>query len=223
MKKIFLYAAFVCGLCSCGLDNYDAPTASINGAIIDKETKENVPGQAQNGTKIRMYEFYNNEWAVQPNDSWVAQDGTFKNTAVFTGKYRLLAEGPFETVEPIEIEISGSKQVNFEVTPFLRISAEAVSNETGKVTVKTSVDNVLDKTIQAVEFYYNKTPYVDKNIFSAKESSKLGTETNVGVSTYSHTFENLKSGKTFYFRVGALAVNPGGFYNYSKVIEVTVK
>ena len=54
MKKIFLYATLICGLCSCGLDNYDAPTASLSGAIIDKETKENVPGQAQNGTKIRM-------------------------------------------------------------------------------------------------------------------------------------------------------------------------
>lgn len=51
MKKIFLYATLICGLCSCGLDNYDAPTASLSGAIIDKETKENVPGQAQNGTK----------------------------------------------------------------------------------------------------------------------------------------------------------------------------
>lgn len=56
--------------------------------------KENVPGQAQNGTKIRMYEFYNDEWSVQPNDSWVSQDGTFSNTAVFTGKYKILAEGP---------------------------------------------------------------------------------------------------------------------------------
>jgi len=43
MKKIFLYATLICGLCSCGLDNYDAPTASLSGAIIDKETKENVP------------------------------------------------------------------------------------------------------------------------------------------------------------------------------------
>ena len=108
MKKIFLYATLICGLCSCGLDNYDAPTASLSGAIIDKETKENVPGQAQNGTKIRMYEFYNDEWSVQPNDSWVSQDGTFSNTAVFTGKYKILAEGPFETVEPIEMEVSGS-------------------------------------------------------------------------------------------------------------------
>ena len=108
MKKIFLYATLICGLCSCGLDNYDAPTASLSGAIIDKETKENVPGQAQNGTKIRMYEFYNDEWSVQPNDSWVSQDGTFSNTAVFTGKYKILAEGPFETVEPIEMEFGYS-------------------------------------------------------------------------------------------------------------------
>lgn len=43
MKKIFLYATLICGLCSCGLDNYDAPTASLSGAIIDKETKEKCP------------------------------------------------------------------------------------------------------------------------------------------------------------------------------------
>ena len=119
------------------------------------------------------------------------------------------------------MEVSGSKQMNFEVTPFCAYRQKR--HPTKQVTVKTSVDNVLDKTIQAVEFYYCKTPYVDKNTFTAKESVELGTETELDIATYSHTFENLKSGKTFYFRVGALAVNPGGFYNYSKVIEVTVK
>ena len=120
------------------------------------------------------------------------------------------------------MEVSGSKQMNFEVTPFCAYRRSDIQRNR-QVTVKTSVDNVLDKTIQAVEFYYCKTPYVDKNTFTAKESVELGTETELDIATYSHTFENLKSGKTFYFRVGALAVNPGGFYNYSKVIEVTVK
>ena len=118
MKKLLVYVAFVCGLCSCGIDNYDKPTATLKGSIVDKETQECVPGQAQNGTKIRMYEFYNNEWAVQPNDSWVSQDGTFINSAVFAGKYKITAEGPFEEVTPIEKEVSGTTELKIEVTPF---------------------------------------------------------------------------------------------------------
>lgn len=221
MKKVLLYAALVCGLCACGLDNYDAPTATLTGAVIDSETRENVPGQAQNGARVRMYEFYNDKWTVQPNDSWVTQEGTFTNAAVFTGRYRITVEGPFETVEPIEVEVSGTTELNFEVTPFLRISADAVSNEAGKVTMSASVENVLGQTLQLVEFYCGKTPYVDRNTFTSKGSATIPDEMT-GTTTYSYTFEGLDSGKTFYFRVGGLAVNPGGYYNYSPVIEVTI-
>ena len=34
----------------------------------------------------------------------------------------------------------------------------------------------------------------------------LGTETELDIATYSHTFENLKSGKTFYFRVLCVSI-----------------
>lgn len=57
MKKIFLYATLICGLCSCGLDNYDAPTASLSGAIIDKETKKMSPDKLKTGQKYVCMSF----------------------------------------------------------------------------------------------------------------------------------------------------------------------
>jgi len=39
---------------------------------------------------------------------------------------------------------------------------------------------------------------------------------------YSELFDGLESGVTYYVRVGALAVNPSSYYNYSKIIEMKI-
>ena len=128
MRKIIFLAVVLCGLIGfqgCSLDNYDEPTASLTGALVDAETNENVPCQYQNGSRIRIYEFYNGNWANQPNDFYTKQDGTFTNNAIFPGKYQIVAEGPFETPEKVEIEISGTQTLEMKVTPFLRVSANS--------------------------------------------------------------------------------------------------
>ena len=133
MRKIIFLAVVLCGLIGfqgCSLDNYDEPTASLTGALVDAETNENVPCQYQNGSRIRIYEFYNGNWANQPNDFYTKQDGTFTNNAIFPGKYQIVAEGPFETPEKVEIEISGTQTLEMKVTPFLRVSANATASGT---------------------------------------------------------------------------------------------
>lgn len=227
MRKILFLAVALCGLFgfqACQLDNYEEPSASLTGALVDSETNENVPNQYQNGARIRIYEFYNNDWSNQPNDFYTRQDGTFTNNAIFPGKYRIEAEGPFETPEKVEMEISGSATLQLKVVPFLRVTANATASGT---TVKMTADvkhTSSDRIIKAVEFYCGVTPYVDKNTYDKKTVIDISgmTDAQITASTLQTDFEGLQSGKTYYFRVGALGENSGNYYNYSSVIEVKI-
>ena len=227
MRKIIFLAVVLCGLISfqgCSLDNYDEPTASLTGALVVVETNENVPCQYQNGSRIRIYEFYNGNWANQPNDFYTKQDGTFTNNAIFPGKYQIVAEGPFETPEKVEIEISGTQTLEMKVTPFLRVSANATASGTTVKMTATVKHTSSKRVIKAVEFYCGKTQYVDKNTYTGKVEAQLSemTDDQIASSTLQAEFTGLQSGKTYYFRAGALGENSGNYYNYSTVIEVKI-
>jgi hypothetical protein len=226
--KIFKTASILiilCGCCfaGCKLDNYDAPNATLTGRLIDSETKEAVPAQTPNGARIRIYEFYKNEWSPQPNDFWVKQDGSFENKAVFAGKYRIAAEGPFAAFEPIETDISGTKNLDITVTPYLRLSIQATPGAGGEVTLSTQVSRSANASkIRTLTFVCGKTPYVDRNTFVKKSDIDLASvgDDEIISKTYSETLTGLTSGATYYARVGAIADNPGSYYNYSKVVEI---
>lgn len=227
MRKIIFLAVVLCGLIGfqgCSLDNYDEPNASLTGALVDAETNEKVPCQYQNGARIRIYEFYNGDWANQPNDFYTRQDGTFTNNAIFPGKYQIVAEGPFETPDKVEMEINGTQTLDLKVTPFLRITTNATASGT---TVKMTANVKQSSTkrgIKAVEFYCGKTPYVDKNTYANKVEVNLGemTDNEIVSSTLAGEFTDLQSGQTYYFRAGALGENSGNYYNYSTIVEVKI-
>ena len=227
MRKILFLAVALCGLFgfqACNLDNYDEPSASLTGALVDSETNENVPSQYQNGARIRIYEFYNGNWSNQPNDFYTRQDGTFTNNVIFPGKYQIAAEGPFETPEKVEMEISGSASLQLKVVPFLRLTATATASGTSAKMTASVKHTSSNRVIKAVEFYCGKTPYVDKNTYEKKvvaDLSKL-TDAQITSSALEANFEGLTKGKTYYFRAGALGENSGNYYNYSAVIEVKI-
>lgn len=228
MKKIIfsiLAITLLLTLQSCDIDNFDMPSATLMGSLIDSETGENVPSQYQNGARIRLYEFYNNEWSNQPVNFYTKQDGTFTNNAVFSGKYKLRVEGPFLKVDEIELDITGSKELDIKVTPYLRVTSSATA-KSNSVEVSANIVRVVDNLpLKAVEFYYSKTPYVDRNTFAGKKVVDLSTLTEAQLTSATLTnltkeFTELTKGETYYFRAGALAENSGNYYNYSEVIEV---
>lgn len=226
--KIFIYNSLllitVFCIYSCQLDNYDAPNATLKGRLIDIETKELMPTQYQNGAKVRLYEYYKGELSTQPNDFWVKQNGEFENKAIFAGKYRVEVEGAFSKIDPIEMEIKGTKDFEVKVSPYLRLSIEAKQQGDG-----VSLSTVLSRSvnapkIQTLIFLCAETPYVDKSTFLKKiDKDLLSVEDKdiVGM-LYTEAFKELKSGSTYYVRVGALAENAANDFNYSKVLEVKI-
>jgi hypothetical protein len=126
---IFCYAL----IASCEIDNYDAPDATVQGALFDHHGD---PLQLNHGSQyIRMREV---SWAKDNPDAVITsqylrvqQDGTYINTKWFEGEYLMLPyQGNFfpyddenrESDDAGElVKIAGTVTKNFTVTPYLTI------------------------------------------------------------------------------------------------------
>jgi len=182
-----------------------------------------MPTQTPNGARIRIYEYYNDAWSATPYDFWVKQDGSFENKAVFAGKYRITAEGAFAAFEPIETEISGVKNLDITVTPYLRLTINASPAGSGEINVSTQITRSANAPkIRTISFVASKTAYSDKNVFVKKTDIDVSgvDDSEIVSKTYSATLTGLNPGTTYWVRVGAFANNTGSHYNYSKIVEV---
>jgi len=164
MKRIAFYFLF-CGLfsfSSCSLfelDNYDAPSETLKGEVVDIATGEPVlTDQGSEGIRVRLTEL---SWGenVTPNpDFYCMSDGTFQNTKIFKGRYNIRIDGPFIPIiredergvpiadETQNIEIKGTTVVRFEVQPFLKVEwvgEPSVTN--GKIKPKVRVTRAVSE------------------------------------------------------------------------------
>lgn len=116
------------------IDNYDEPDSTLRGEVVDAATGERVlTDQGSEGIRVRLTELSWGENATPNPDFYCMPDGTFQNTKLFSGKYYIRLDGPFiplvrETPEGmvladdcITTEINGTKEVRFEVQPFLNV------------------------------------------------------------------------------------------------------
>ena len=132
-------------------DNYEGPTETLQGRIIDASTKQNVQSEVSGdngaGTRIRLLE---TSWSDNPTPLYLAtkQDGTYTNTKVFAATYKMIAEGAFVPMDLAGSDQSqtiavkgGSTTVDFTVEPFLRVDwiGEPVTNADGSVSVQVTV------------------------------------------------------------------------------------
>jgi hypothetical protein len=127
-----LSVLFCLAFTACEIDNYDAPDCTIEGTIFDHH---NNPYQLNHGSELlRIREL---SWA-QDDETYIAnrrlkvqQDGTYRNTKIFKGTYRLLPyEGAFFPYDDVNrdnddagdlVEIKGTVKKDFVITPFLTV------------------------------------------------------------------------------------------------------
>lgn len=136
-NRTYLILAALFSLSSCSmfeLDNYDLPSETLQGEVVDRETGEPVlTDQGGEGIRVRLTEL---SWGdnVSPNpDFFCMPDGTFQNTKLFAGTYNVRIDGPFIPLireddrgvpladETQTLDINGVSNVRFEVQPFLRV------------------------------------------------------------------------------------------------------
>lgn len=205
-------------------DNYEAPNAAIHGSIIDNGMKTSVQTEQPNGIKIRLLEEKYGE-RLSPIDFWAKQDGTFENSTIFPGKYKVVPiEGPFFPADTLEVNINGTTEVNLTVTPFLTISASVLALANSAV-VKYQVarPRVGDKIIEAKSLS-SAYPSVSNviNELAVKHDLSGVSDESILSTEYTDTLTGLNAGQTYYIRVAARTNNANNKYNYSPVMEVKI-
>ena len=134
--KVFNYYILLVLLClsftACETDNYEAPDCTIQGKISDHRNQPFQVNQGADIIRIREISWAKDSTTYTANRKLkVQQDGTYRNTKIFRGTYRLLpysgAFFPYDDVNKDNddagelVEINGTATRDFSVTPYLTI------------------------------------------------------------------------------------------------------
>lgn len=208
---------------ACSLDNYDAPTASIYGSFIDKETGELVEQDIIRGTQIEYQEgrFTTNQYMV------VKPDGTYQNNQLYLGVYRITpVRGNFEPLDTEEVHVKGNTKHDFKVIPFIRIKNVSIFKNGNKAKAifkmqQTGFDNVLKIGLYAGTDKATGS-MVNQSAVELPIGSTVSPDQSFTIEMDISTNQRLQKGKTYYFRVGAVIDAPEAKFNYAPVVELTL-
>jgi hypothetical protein len=148
MKKLLYILPLLFLTCSCDMfemDNYKGPDASITGNIIDVKTKTNVPTECKYGNFFGgaylgaptegYFSVFEKGWDYEQAQYWhIKYDGSYSNTKIFSGKYRIEANSDnFYPVIKDEIEFKkGENTLDWEVIPYARVIDPVIEYKNGK-------------------------------------------------------------------------------------------
>lgn len=224
-------------LWGCELDNYEAPNATIKGKVIDSMTGKPLTSVQPKGYKIRLIQLSEKYKNPVPIDFWGKANGTFKNTALFEGKYKVKPIiGAFFEPEAkiVKLKEGGVTTVTFTVTPFLEIKNVSVTpfHQNGAI-VKYQIDKAANSNkILTSETIASLYPAVNHVVFKEKVENDLSNipDNTIVNTVFSDTLTGLVPNhlggvlhNTYYIRVAAKAKNPNNEYNYSKLFKITVQ
>jgi hypothetical protein len=166
----FIAGAIIAVLFSaCKKDNYEAPQADFTGRIVYKGEPINVQyGQVN----FELWQSgFGNYSALNVN---VNQEGGY-SAKLFDGNYKLVFsanQGPFlwkknaaGKQDTIAVNISGSKTMDIEVTPYYMIRGATLTAASGKVNGFCKLEKIITdanaKDVESVSLYISKTQFVD--------------------------------------------------------------
>jgi hypothetical protein len=247
MRNIFLFI----GLCfllidfsSCsGIDNYPAPSETLKGTVFD--SINGTPLQTEVGGGGYQIELDELSWSANPTPYYFnsMQDGTYQDTKLFSGQYRISIVGAFVPLVQYDsngnvivdkrkiVDIKGVTTVNFNVEPFLRVEwiGEPKINADGTVTVQVKVTRGTNnpnfqQNINDVTLFVNEYQYIGNNEYDSRFTNKYNGDANaiIGDTISITTLAPPTSGETWYLRVGARISYGQNLYNYNQPVEITM-
>lgn len=224
-KTLFIAIAAL-ALHACDLDNYDGPTASISGRIIDKETGELVEQDAINGTQI---EYIEHGYENPANQYMIFKvDGTYMNKLMFANDYTMqIPRGNCLPTEPVEITVKGKTVLDFEVTPYLRIKNLRIEREGDNLVAYFNVQQTTQNIVVNMGLYGHVNPQVGQPLNDVRAEwtpymqldESITYTLTLNVPANSHV---LRPGDEYYFRVGAVVDAPEAKYNYAPAIRIKI-
>jgi hypothetical protein len=211
-------------------DNYDAPEASFEGNLVDQSSKNNIQTATGNVT-IRLEQL---NWSATPapQDIPVKMDGTFKNSKLFKGHYRVsIKGGAFWAVPPVELDIDKGTKYDFSLTPYLYITSFTHKLDSTTLTLRFNMQAPIAgmPSITEIQPYVNTTEMVGPgaSIRDYSEVYKITVEkewADMSPADRSPEFviPNLIRGRTFFVRVGVRFNNDDKSSNLSEIIKIVV-
>ncbi|GAA4302920.1 DUF3823 domain-containing protein [Compostibacter hankyongensis] len=249
MKRRLYYMSLILAVLAAGsckkLDNYDGPTETLTGNILDANTGKNVQSEVSgdngNGTRIKLLEI---SWSDNPTPLYLAckEDGTYSNKRVFAATYKMSAEGAFvpmvqgddDKSKTVEVK-GGVTNVDFEVEPFLEVEwvgdpvLNADSTVSARVKITRGTKNPgFQQEITDLWLFVSPTQYCGNNNYDNRYSAHVVYSGTAGDSILGQTITlktiggALPSKRDWYFRIGA-RINYGlKQYNYNEARMIAV-
>jgi hypothetical protein len=169
----------------------------------------------------------------EPFDIPIKIDGTYKNSKLFGGHYRIsIKGGAFWPTAPLEKDIDMGSKLDFQLTPYLFINnftTEMLDSTTLKL--KFDLDAPIEgiPTITEIQPFVNTTKIVGPGAsiydFSDAKKEILNKEwadLTPDDKSREIIIPDLIKGRTFFVRVGVRYNNDDKSYNLSQVLEVKV-
>lgn len=225
MKKLIIYlAALAC--IACEKDNYDGPNAGLAGSFIDAETKGLVEQDIIRGTTIEIAEHGYDP--VEKQILIVKNDGTYENSMLFANTYTVQPmRGNFIDVPPQDVNISGKTKLDFSVVPYIRVKEASITKSGTKVVATFKLQQNVVNNVRKIGLYAHQDSRVGEPMrFVAAEM-----DINAVIDpNHVYTLEidlpanssQLKPGKPYYFRIGAVIDIGDAKFNYAPVVELDI-
>lgn len=256
MKNIAYTFLFCCTLVlfSCSdYDNYEGPQETLTGTIIDKTTGKGLQTEVgDNGVRLKMLEY---SWSDNPTPYYFTcmQDGKFNNTKIFEGEYNIEPIGAFVPLyqidqsgntlvdKRVQTTIKGTKELNFEVEPFLKVDwiGDPVLNADSTITVQVKITRGTTNPnyqhdIEDIRLFINSSSYYvgDNNYDNRYSSDKItgsSAQEAIGeiitLTTKKDNGVGFSPNRDYYIRVGARinhTIDGVKRYNYNEPLKVNV-
>lgn len=222
-KYIILIAIAMVVVQGCELDNYAAPDASLYGTIVDIENGQPIESDIYNGTVLNYYE----EGYVGLQSGIVKCDGTYNIGQMFSGRYKVIPiQTNFEPIDTVLVEVNGKTKLDLEVKPYIRISNVSIlkSGSTKVTATFTVAPSSKFFSVQKVGLFVHQQSSVGAYLCQDSREISAGgdpftSKTFKIVFDYTESID-VKPGRSYYFRVGALAGEPNARYNYAPAVQI---
>jgi len=215
------------GFSSCELDNYESPSASLSGAIIDKQTGLPVESDIINGTQIEVIEQGFENPSIQR--LIVKTDGTYRNDMMFEGDYIILPlrRGNFVPLtDTLSIEIEGETVQNFEVQPYIRILDPQITIDGTEITATFRVEQTVGNKVSELSLFGHSSPSVGEQMQFGKKTKRLrrvvdpNDEYELVLDV--RTDRDFVAGESYHFRIGAIIDADEAEFNYAPAVRLTI-
>lgn len=228
ISRILLGVTILASSACTKIDNYPGPDASFQGNLVSSEGG-NLP-TSSGSTQIWMQQI---GWTT-PQTIPSKFDGTFEDTKLFKGAYKVIPTGGafWPVYDTITVNIGQGTKHDFKVTPYIVIkNFKALLNGT-TLTLTYNIDAPIAAgmpTIKDTQPYVNTTRLVgtgasirdfsDVNALTINKDFIDMTDADKAITL---TVPNLIPGRTFFVRVGVRLNDSYNSSNFSDIVEVDV-